>query len=102
MCNNYNQKNISCHEVRAEANQKNINTADVMLLSMVLRWCRLMANSAFYLNHASRGGSITTFNSHKMTNNNKTKRKSNYGYAWPDANQIKGSVCHSKGVDLVA
>jgi len=27
---------------------------------------------------------------------------SDYRYAWPDAIQIKGSVCHSNGVDLVA
>jgi len=27
---------------------------------------------------------------------------SDYGYAWPDTIQIKGSVCHSNNVDLVA
>jgi len=25
---------------------------------------------------------------------------SDYGYAWPDATQIKGSVCHSNSVGL--
>ena len=27
---------------------------------------------------------------------------SDYGYAWPDAIQIKGSVCHLNRVDLIA
>jgi len=27
---------------------------------------------------------------------------SDYGYAWPDAIQIKGSVCHSIGMNLIA
>jgi len=27
---------------------------------------------------------------------------SDYGYAWPDVIQMKGSVCHSNDVDLVA
>ena len=27
---------------------------------------------------------------------------SHYRYPWPDAIQIKGSVCHSNGMDLVA
>jgi len=27
---------------------------------------------------------------------------SDYGYAWPDTIQMKGSVCHSKGVGLAS
>jgi len=30
------------------------------------------------------------------------KKGSDYGYTWPDEIQIKESVCHSNGVDLIA
>jgi len=30
------------------------------------------------------------------------QKGSDYEYAWPDAIPIKGSVCHSNSVDLVA
>jgi len=30
------------------------------------------------------------------------KKGSDYRYTWPGAIQIKGSVCHSNGMDLLA
>jgi len=44
---------------------------------------------------------VSTFPLKIFPSNEAFKFGSDYGYAWPGKTQIKGSVCHSNGVDLM-